>query len=186
MKLLSTILFIIVAQLQVSIAYSQTPHESYLVEDTLYDSKKIIIFDYSKLIDSLCLVELNSKFGIINSKGQMIVPLEYDQISLDFSFRANHLFQKQSFNKEFYFSEDFNRSKEQEEQLLEQELSNPESAMSLKIDFLKKPLFVAKKDKKWGVINKSNKTIVPFDYNYMQEIAQNTYLVKKNGKIWGY
>jgi hypothetical protein len=182
MNLLLTIIFTIAIQLQVSIIYSQPPHASYLVEDTLYDSKYFIIFNYSPMIDSLSLVEVNSKFGIVNSKGQMMVPLEYEQISLDFNSRARHLFQKQCFNKEYYFSEDNNRSKEQEKQLFEQELNNPESSLSSMLEFLKNPFFVAKKDKKWGVINKSNNTIVPFDYDYMQEVAQNTYLVKRMGK----
>jgi hypothetical protein len=107
----------------------------------------------------------------------------YDEISLDFSFRELLLQQKRYLNDYFYqYWQDWNESEEEYARLLELELNRPESCLNLVKEFRLNPLFVARKGDKWGVINKLNKIIIPFDYISLQEIGQDIFVVRTNVK----
>ena len=122
-------------------------------EDTLYDSKKIITFLNGPLKDSLAFVEKQGKFGIIDSTGQVVVPLIYDKIDVRFninihagsSIREEYLYQLRYSNELFY--DYWGMGNEDEEVyaiLLEQELNDPESFSKLYSRFWSNPIFSAK------------------------------------------
>lgn len=153
--------------------YSQPP----------FETNQLITFLQRPVGDSIRLVSKNAKYGIIDSSGQVTVPLIYNEISLNFSIREELLFQKKYLNELFYFYwEDGNESEELYAQLLAQELNDSTSYLSLSNKFRADPLFAAKKNDTWGVVNKSNDIVVPFIYSYLQEIGQDIYLAKKEGK----
>lgn len=164
-------------------AQPRTNSLPHVLNDQLYTSNEPIIFLYEPLRDSLKLVYKNTKYGIIDSSDQLVVPFMYDEISLDFSFRELLLQQKRYLNDYFYqYWQDGNESEEEYARLLELELNRPESCLNLVKEFRLNPLFVARKGNKWGVINKLNKIIIPFDYISLQEIGQDIFVVRTNVK----
>lgn len=133
--------------------------------------------------DSLCLVSRGGKFGIVDSTGREVVPLIYDEISIDFSHREEIYYQLIFANELFYyFWQDGNESQEEYARLLTLEQSNPRSCLNLASKFKSEPLFPVRKGNEWGVINKRNEVIIPIQYDRVQEFGQDLFLVKRNGK----
>ena len=170
-----------------SVAHGQVTTGKYnsIEQDTFYHSKQVIVFPDRRGIfeDSLCLVSKNAKYGIIDSTGQEVVPLIYDELKIDFSIREVILYQLRYPNEYFYdYWEDGYESEEIYAKLLELELKNPTSYLHVSKKFRSNPLFSAKKESLWGVINKSNEIIIPFRYDFVEEIGQDIFLVKTNGK----
>ena|SRR6218665_1376714 len=174
----------------ISVTYGQitTQNKKGVGQHTIYHTKNLIYFpnpDYSYTVfnDSLCLVRHNKKYGIIDSTGKEVVPLIYDEIDIDFSTRKIINYQLKAINEFFYaYWEDGNESEELYSQLREIELKNPMSYLNLSTEFKSNPLFAAKKESQWGVINKSNAIVIPFQYDYVKDIGQDIFLVKSKGK----
>lgn len=152
-------------------------------EETIYDSNELIRFSRKPLDDSLYLISQSSKFGIRNSDGKILVPVEYDQIKVDFKYREELLLLEiyTSENEEFYFFwEKGNESQALYEELLKQELDKPKSPLNLENKFREAPYFVAQKGELWGVINSLNEVLIPLEYNSIEGIGQDILLAKKN------
>lgn len=186
MKLFLFAFLLFLAPFYFSSAYSQPgprPVNYDLIIESPYSIREFIKFFQIPLIDSLSLVRKDSKYGIVDSTNQEVVPCIYDQISTDFKIREDLLIKKKWQNEYFYFFwEDGNESEEIYAQLLEQELNLPNSALNLINKFKSDPIFAAQKDGKWGAINKLNEIIIPFEYSSLQEIGQDIYIAKKEGK----
>ncbi|MNU57092.1 KWG Leptospira [compost metagenome] len=140
--------------------------------------------------DSLQLVSQDSKYGIIDSTGGIVVPLIYDQISVNFTIREVFLrdWKYSPENEKFYdfwmnYRMDLGEGLELYDSLLKKEMAIPTSAYNLELAFRTQPFFAAKKEGLWGVINKKNETLIPFEYDFMEEIGQNIFLVKKNNSF---
>ncbi len=150
---------------------------------TSIESNEIITFLRKPLKDSLRLVSQNSKYGIIDSTGEMVIPPIYDHISVDFKMREITLLERiyLSENEFFYFFwEEGGESEEEYNKMLQQEMAKFNSPYNLEQAFRTKPFFTARKENSWGVINGKNETLIPFEYDLIEEIGQNIFLAKKN------
>jgi hypothetical protein len=168
-----------------SAAHCQTSIESNIgkAEEMSFQSNEIIRFLRKPLQDSLHLVSQHSKYGMIDSTGGIVVPMIYDQINVNFTFRELLLWERKYLleNELFYFFwEDGNESVELYNTLLKQEMANPTSPYNLELVFRTKPFFAARKENLWGVINAKNEILIPFEYNLIEEIGQNILLAKQN------
>ena len=180
---MKSILFILAAFSSAAYGQFNTPHEN-----TSYDDQQLILFPaptyHIAFNDSLTLVRKNKKYGIVNSTGKEIVPVIYDEINIDFSVRKIINYQLQSFNELYYmYWENGNESETLYAELTAIEKGNPRSYLNLANAFKSNPLFAAKKDEKYGVINTSNEIIIPFQYDVVKDIGQDIFLVKSNGKF---
>ena len=158
--------------------YAQTP-----VEETSFQSNELIIFLRQPLNDWPHLVSQHAKYGIIDSTGKVVVPLIYDQISVDFTMREMGLLERiyVSENESFYFFwEEGGESEEEYNKMLQQEIAKFNSPYNLEQAFRTNPFFAAKKENAWGVINAKNETLIPFEYDLIEEIGQNIFLAKKD------
>lgn len=152
-------------------------------EKVSFKSTEIITFLNKPLRDSLYLVSQNSKYGMIDSTGEIVVPLIYDQINVNFKMRETLLFGSKILpeNELFYFFwENGNESEELFNTLLKQEMETPTSPYNLELAFRTEPFFAAKKEHLWGVINAKNEVLIPFEYDLIEEMGQNIFLAKKN------
>lgn len=155
-------------------------------EEISFDSNETIKFLRKPLLNSPRLVSQDSKFGITDSNGRIIVPIVYDHIDVDFSSREGLLLLEiyTSENEIFYFYwEDGNESEELYDQMLKEELKKPNSPLNLETKFRENPFFAAKKENLWGVINSQNEILIPFEYNSIKEIGQDIFLAKKDGNF---
>lgn len=161
-------------------------------DHTSYDSKKLIHFLKKPLQDSLTVVERNEKFGIIDSSGKVIIPIKYDELATGFGFdpygrnwiiREQQLLQLRFLNEYFY---DYwamgNESEEEYARLLKKEQGNPNSFLNRSAEFRSNPIFIAKTGNRCGVISQSNETIIPFEYESLQEAGYDLFLGKKEGR----
>lgn len=155
-------------------------------EEISYASNETIKFLRKPFRTSPRLVSQDSKFGITDSNGRILVPLIYDQIDVDFSIREELLMLEiyTSENELFYFYwEEGNESKELYDQLYEEEFKKQNSPLNLETKFRENPFFAAKKENLWGVINTMNEVIIPFEYTSIKEMGQDIFLAKKNDKF---
>lgn len=193
MKLILPIFFVFAQLLSFSNAFCQVGENTIISEEPIYDSKQLITFLKRPLKDSLVLVKKGGKVGIIDSTGQIVVPLIYDKIDVCYSLtryirkntsiREEYLYQLRYLNELFYDYWDMGYESEEEyARLLKVELANPKSYLHLYYSFYSNPMFTAIKDDKWGVINKSNETILPFIYESLRETGYGIFLAEKEGK----
>lgn len=134
-----------------SVAHCQTSIESNFekTEEMSFKSNEIITFLRKPLKDSLRLVSQHYKYGIIDSTGEMIVPMIYDHISVDFALREITLLERiyLSENEFFYFFwEEGGESEEEYNKMLQQEMAKFNSPYNLERAFRSKPFFAAKKE----------------------------------------
>lgn len=173
-----------------SAAHCQKAVESRIekAEETSFQSTKLISLLQSPFQDSLQLVSQNSKYGMIDSTGEIVVPLIYDHISVNFTIREvllldwKYLPENEMFYSFFWmdYRMDLGEDIELYDSLLKKEMAIPNSAYNLELAFRTQPFFAAKKEHLWGVINKKNETLIPFEYDLIEEIGQNIFLAKKD------
>ena len=178
-------LLVLIVVFNFSTANCQNPIQSTSekVEEMSFQSNEIITFLRKPLNDSLRLVSQHSKYGIIDSTGEIVVPLIYDHISVNFAMREIMLLERiyLSENEFFYFFyENGGDSEEEYNKMLLQEMAKFNSPYNLERAFRTQPFFAAKKEHLWGVINGKNETLIPFEYDLIEEIGQNIFLAKKN------
>ena len=79
-----------------SAAHCQTSIESNIgkAEEMSFQSNEIITFLRKPLRDSLHLVSQHSNYGMIDSTGEIVVPMIYDQISVNFTIRESLLWER--------------------------------------------------------------------------------------------
>ena len=130
-------------------------------EKRSFQSNKMMTLLQMPFQDSLQLVSQDSKYGIIDSAGGIVVPLIYDQISVDFTIREVFLrdWKYSPENEKFYdfwmnYRMDLGEGLALYDSLLKKEMAIPTSAYNLEFAFRTQPFFVAKKEGLWGVINK--------------------------------
>lgn len=117
-------------------------------------------------IDGLAAVKLQEKWGFINEKGEVVIPLKYDWI--------------------FEFSEGFSAVRiDNKWGFIDQ---SGKKVIALKYDDAKdfsEGLAFVKLNEKWGVIDKTGKEITAFKYDGARDFINGLAFVQLNGK-WGF
>lgn len=152
--------------------------------EAVFTKSELIRFMYKPLPDTLRLVRRDSKYGIINAKDDLVVPLIYDQISIDFSYLEDLLLLEIYRNEEnelyYQYWEDGNESQEQYDELKAKQLADPMSILNLESKFQQAPYFVARKGDLWGVIDAQNEELIPFEYSNLEGIGRDLLSGKKD------
>lgn len=158
-----------------------------------YNTREVFTFLNRPLENGLTRIEKDDKFGIIDSVGTVLVPPIYDEINIDFSLTwylgintsINDLYLGQLRFLNEYFYDYWGMGYESETEyarLLKIEQENPESYLNLTDKFRSNPIFAVEKDKKWGVVNKTNETLIPFNYQSLKQVGYDIFLAEKEGK----
>ncbi|WP_291727311.1 WG repeat-containing protein [Bernardetia sp.] len=110
-------------------------------------------------------VKTGENFGIIDKTGKAILPLEYEYIG---SFENGMALMVKS--KQVGVVD--NKGKI---------IITPQyERLSLENGIIR-----ARKNGKWGIINSQNKTLLPFEYQYISTFSENTAIIRKNN-LWGF
>ncbi|MDL2292574.1 WG repeat-containing protein [Acholeplasma sp. OttesenSCG-928-E16] len=111
----------------------------------------------------------NEKYGFIDLNGNVVIPLEYDQIE---GFYSNGMAIVKKNNKYGLINK-----KNQVEINIEYE--------DYRSFYFSLDTICLKKDSKWGVLDISGKELIPFDYDdFKYDVYQNYLIAQKDGK-WG-
>jgi hypothetical protein len=131
--------------------------------------------------DELLLIEdlKRHKYGLMDIKGQFIVPIAYDSIIYDKRFNAHYLKNK---NKYQIFGI------EKDKMVIQP--TKYEGLTDISLDYHNQhvhhvaQVFLAKKQGKWGVIDGNEKVILPFEYDYAAAIYDElkSFVLIKNGQ----
>ncbi|MDX5585998.1 MAG: WG repeat-containing protein [Aureibaculum sp.] len=148
-------------------------------------------------INGFMRVKNNGKAGIINEKGEIVIPIEYDNV-LDYK---NNMFTAEKANKwgiidvenNIIIPFEYRRIRHFEDDLalvtdkgtgyinMKNEIViEPQNNFNLSGDFYN-GLALVKKDKKFGYINKNNEIIIPIVYDNALPFKEKKTIVKKDG-----
>lgn len=112
----------------------------------------------------------NGKWGFIDTKGNVVIPLKYDRID-------------GNFDKDSYASATLNKKM----QIIDksgQTISFP-TCDELRGTFSNSNLAVALKNKKYGMVDKTGKVVIPFDYEILYGEAEGL-IAAKQGGLFGF
>ncbi|UOU99441.1 WG repeat-containing protein [Chryseobacterium daecheongense] len=133
-------------------------------------------FDSASVFDTFnnAIVKRNGKYGIIKTDGTFKVPLEYDFIDY---FDSNHT-----------FSEYYNARKGKIYHLFNKNLKKiGESYEPVYNNFSNSTpkLVYQNLSRKYGVIDWQGKTLIPFDYDNLEEVEGTSFLWAAKGDLYG-
>ena len=141
--------------------------------EKIYDKIKDFSFDYCSLNNKIQKIyhiqDLNGKYGAINTKGELIIPVIYDEFE---NFRSNPNAIVKSKGKFGLID-----SKNKITYPIDNELIETNSR-----DF---HLYIIKKNNKFGIISKNLKPILDFNYQDLSPCFydnKNYFIAKQNGK----
>lgn len=152
----------------------------------LIKNKKVIIdFKYQDInytgIDDLFIVTRNTKYGLCNSKGKIILQANYEEINVNdtYIYTINN-------NVENYFNLDGKEISKDDIDLNNEELMQDDNDnISNAAQIVNSNIVPDEKNGKWGFIDKNSNVIVDYLYDEVTEINQYGYAgIKKDGK-WG-
>tara|TARA_R110002050_G_scaffold300586_1_gene470644 strand:- start:17241 stop:19421 length:2181 start_codon:yes stop_codon:yes gene_type:complete len=135
------------------------------------------------------IISKNQKFGIINSVGKNVLPVEYSSIDLGYepfmNVRKGGVIATRDYDGEKKYNGLcglVNWNGKMVLPLQYDEIYMPES-------FNEKLLFICRKSGKWGIVDSLNNTILPFDFDTLESINRwsyetHMYTAIKDGK-WG-
>ena len=129
----------------------------------------IIPFEYSEIgefIDGKAKVRKGYDYGVIDEQNNIIIPFEYSEIGEFIDGKAKA-------GKGDWRNKRYGYIDEQGNAIIEviQEVENG--------------LLIGKKFEKWGIEDKNERIVIPFEYDEICEFADNKIKAKKNGN-WGY
>ncbi|MEK7433706.1 MAG: WG repeat-containing protein [Cyanobacteriota bacterium] len=113
--------------------------------------------------EDLLIVSLNNKFGLINMKDEIIIPIEYEGLELDF----NGYIDAKINNTNFVFDKN-GKGK----------LYNRISKTS------KDGIFITELNNKFGIIDQNNKEILPVIYDEIKSSDDNLFIAKNDGNLF--
>lgn len=112
----------------------------------------------------------NGKWGFIDTKGKVVIPLQYDRIDGNFE---NDSYASATLNKKQMIIDKTGTV-----------ITFP-SCDELLGTFYKSNLAVATKGGRYGMVDKTGKVIIPFDYEELFGMSEGLMAAKKNG-LWGF
>lgn len=142
-----------------------TPQETDQFDDFVH--KETTTFEELTIFDrnNLAPISVDSKFGLINKSGELILPLEYDKLVLTtvnaYSALKNDKWGLITKSNQVIIPFEYD----------------------LTSDFIEN-VCAAKKDEKWGYIDLTNQIIIPFEYDGCTDFKAGLAGVELNGK-WG-
>jgi WG containing repeat len=145
----------------------------FLVKQTEYQNRPFFIIYHIP----------TNKYGIMDTKGQYLLPLTYDSVDILHYWLYNTVLIKKG-NKYQLASIDNGKITIQKEQY--EHISPVIYHMSSSNNYVvnaKGALYLAKKNNKWGLLDKASKVLKPFIYDYAsikQDYEPNILLVKNN------
>ncbi|MDP8078951.1 WG repeat-containing protein [Phocoenobacter skyensis] len=103
------------------------------------------------------------KYGLVDNKGSILIPLEYDEITKEYSsvlkLRKNEEYKYMINNKNNLIIYDF-------------------------VGSFHEGLAYVKKDEKWGFIDEKGNIVIPFEYEFARVYGSELLVVKKDGKLF--
>ncbi len=135
----------------------------------LIKNKDVILeFQYEDInynrVNSVFSIRRLAKYGVVNTTGKTILPVEYDEV--------------------WFVSKNINARKGEETFLFDvngQQIQDMEYSTIIETE--SEEYKIAIKDEKYGVINKSEKLILPNNYQYIEYAFKNFFITTKDGKV---
>ncbi|MEK7433705.1 MAG: WG repeat-containing protein [Cyanobacteriota bacterium] len=122
--------------------------------------------------ENLFIVSINNKFGLINMKGEIIIPIEYENLELN---KENYINARIG-NTSFVFDKSGKELSSVKKEKLYNRLENTNNER----------IFISELNKKLGVIDDNDKIIIDFKYDYISNsIIYKNFVIFKLGTRTG-
>lgn len=164
-----------------------------------YDKTEKVKAEYQNIeyaFSDSFIAKKNEKYGVINSKGETLVPFEYD--SLIFRKDADCLFGKKSEDENTYLIDRNYQLRATGKNItihdgyIRANIDNDYKFYNLKFEeksnrdvFQNNTLYVAKNDGKYGLVNKDGTLVVQYLYEDITEQNKYGYVAVKSDGKWG-
>lgn len=136
-------------------------------------------YDYAETFtkDRLAIVRQKNKYGVINDKGELLIPLEYDLIEHPsiYSYEFSEFITKKSGKYGLLNGEGTTILNNDYDEIIWDRLKRDEK---------QEDYYIYKKNGKCGAVNTKNEVILPFEFEELTEFSyQDFTIAKKNGKF---
>ncbi|WP_208326843.1 WG repeat-containing protein [Flavobacterium sp. 270] len=139
----------------------------------IFDRIKDFSFDHARINNKIEKIyhiqDLNGKYGGINTKGELIIPVIYDEFQ-DFRSQQNAIVK---YKGKFGLIDSNNK------------ITYPINNISIETNPREPDFYIVNKNNNFGILNKDFKTILDFNYQYLSPCfydRKNKFIAKKNGK----